>query len=220
VVGLIGDRHGDHGPLAHPTGELVGILVDTSGRVGDADDIQQIGGQLPLGRLAHGRLVGRDGFGDLVADGEDRVEGGQGVLEHHGQPTAPQFAPVILVHVEQVLAAEDDLPGDLGRLGQEPHDRQGADALAGTGLADDPDDLVGVDVVAHPIDRLDHAVVGLEADLQISDREQGLARPDGIERGEADVLGLLGCQVLRHQTALSASPTAGRTRPEGRRPRS
>ena len=35
--------------------------------------------------LAQVALVGRDRLGDLAADREDRVEGGEGVLEHHRQ---------------------------------------------------------------------------------------------------------------------------------------
>ena len=40
-LGFVGDRHGDHRPLAHPAGVLVRVLVGPRCRVGDADHVQQ-----------------------------------------------------------------------------------------------------------------------------------------------------------------------------------
>ena len=55
-VGIVGDRHGDHGPLAHAARELVRVLVGPLLRVGDADQVEQlddpvvVGGDLRVGR--------------------------------------------------------------------------------------------------------------------------------------------------------------------------
>ena len=41
-VGVVGDRHGDHDPLAHAAGELVRVLVDPLLRLRDADQVEQL----------------------------------------------------------------------------------------------------------------------------------------------------------------------------------
>ena len=41
-VGLVGDRHGDHRPLAHAAGELVRVLLGALRRVRDADEVEQL----------------------------------------------------------------------------------------------------------------------------------------------------------------------------------
>src|SRR5258708_4661210 len=48
------------------------------------------------------------------------------------------------------------------------------DALAATGLADDAQRLPGVHVEAHPVDCLDHPLVGHEVRLELADRQQRL----------------------------------------------
>ena len=41
-VGVAGERHGDHHPLALAAGELVRVAVDAALRLGDADEAQQL----------------------------------------------------------------------------------------------------------------------------------------------------------------------------------
>ena len=41
-VGVVGDRHRDHRPLAHAARVLVRVLVDALARVRDADDLEQL----------------------------------------------------------------------------------------------------------------------------------------------------------------------------------
>ena len=81
----------DHHPLAHAAGELVRILVDAALGGGNADLLQQLDGALAGALLAHVG-VGKDGLGELSADGVERVQRGQRVLEHHAD-LAPASAP-------------------------------------------------------------------------------------------------------------------------------
>ena len=45
----VGDRHRDHRPLAHPAGELVGVVARPRARLRDADGLEQRGGAAPRG---------------------------------------------------------------------------------------------------------------------------------------------------------------------------
>ncbi len=45
-LGPQGQGHRQHHPLAHAAGELVGVVVDSSGRIGDADLVEQGDGPL------------------------------------------------------------------------------------------------------------------------------------------------------------------------------
>ena len=87
-VGVVGDRHGDHRPLAHPTGELVGIVAGTLRCTGNADERQQVG-RPALRLLLRDVVVGEDGLGELGPHAVHRVERGHRVLEHHGDLQTP-----------------------------------------------------------------------------------------------------------------------------------
>ena len=71
--GVVGERHGEHRPLAHPAGELVRVLVGPGGGVRDADQVEERDD--PLGRLGRADgVVDLDGLRDLRADRHDRVQ--------------------------------------------------------------------------------------------------------------------------------------------------
>jgi hypothetical protein len=68
-----GERHGDHGALAHAAGELMGVLLQLPLGLRDAHQLQHL--QRQLAGLAPGLvLVEEDRLLDLVADLVDRVE--------------------------------------------------------------------------------------------------------------------------------------------------
>ena len=62
-------------------------------------------------------MVGEEGFGDLVADAQDRVEGGHGLLEDHGDAAAAEAAHGRLGEGEEGLAVEGDGAGHGGAAG-------------------------------------------------------------------------------------------------------
>ena len=85
-----GEGHGDHGALLHAAAELVGVVAHAFRGIDDAD-----GGEpfLDLGvEIFHLGAVEPDAFGDLAADGEDRVERGGGFLENVGDAAAAHGA--------------------------------------------------------------------------------------------------------------------------------
>ena len=92
-AGVQGERCRDHDALLLAAGELVRVVVDARFRVRDAHFAQgfdgpRLGflGRDPLAAVAAG--VCADAFGDLPADGEDRVQGGGRFLEDHGHVAA------------------------------------------------------------------------------------------------------------------------------------
>src|SRR5439155_209856 len=76
----------------------------------------------------------------------DGIERREGVLEHHCDARAPQWAELALGHAEEVLAGEHDVATDPRRAGQQPEDRQGGHRLPRTRLADDAEDLARIAV--------------------------------------------------------------------------
>src|SRR6266571_4208592 len=88
-----------------------------------------------------------DGFGDLVADGEDGIEGGHRLLEDHGNFFAAHAAHVALLEGEEIAILEEDFTvEDSSRwLGDESENRKRGDGFAAAGFADEGDGLAGED---------------------------------------------------------------------------
>ena len=193
---LTAERHRDHRPLAHPTAELVRVVVDALVRPGDADQLEQLDRPL-LGLLLADVAVRLDRLGDLAADRQHRVEARQGILEDHRDLGATDLAQALLRQVEDVLALEDRGPGrDLADpLGQQAEQRQRAHALAGAGLSDEADGLAGRDVVGQAAHRADDAPATAELDEQAVDRQQRRAGSRAVaddRRGVGDGVELAG----------------------------
>ena len=93
MLGSHDERHRDHHALAHPAGELVGVLVDPALRIGDVHEVEQLDRAGP--RLAaRDVVVPADDLGDLLADAEHRVERGHRLLEDERDPLAAHVAQV------------------------------------------------------------------------------------------------------------------------------
>ena len=86
-------------------------------------------------------MVGLDSFGDLGADGHDRVEGGHGLLEDHGDLAAAMVAHGFGREIEEILAVETDLAGDSGGVGEQAQEGERGGGFAGSGLADEAEGL-------------------------------------------------------------------------------
>ncbi len=104
-------RHRDHRPLPETARELVRIGVGPLLRVRHADGVQQLDRSLAGGPLGE-PLVQQQRLGDLVADGEDRVERGQRLLKDHRDVVATDPAHRLLRQREQVAPVEADLAAD------------------------------------------------------------------------------------------------------------
>ena len=82
---IAGQRHGDHHALAHAAGELVRIVVERGARRRGCCTSRSISTRaLARLRAALAPVWMRTRLGDLVADGEHRIEAGHRLLEDHG----------------------------------------------------------------------------------------------------------------------------------------
>ena len=112
--------------------------------------------------------MGQDALHDLVLDPVNRVEGGHGLLEDHGDLVAPDGLHLLFGHLGQVLAVEQDLAvADPAGLFDKTHDGEGGDALSGAGLSHYSQDLAFFDLKAYAVDRLDKTSFDLEFCFEI-----------------------------------------------------
>ena len=156
------------------------VGVDAPGGVGDLDHPEQLDRARARRRLGHA-LVGADRLDDLRAHAVERVQRGQRILEDHCDLVAAHLAQRLVVELEQVAPAEQDLPADLRPLGaRQAEDAERGDGLARAGLADDPERAGGLELQRDPVQGLHETVFGGERHAQIANREQRLAR--GAER--------------------------------------
>ena len=78
-----------------------------------------------------------EGFGDLVADGLERVEGRHRLLKDHADAVAADPGHLGFGEVEEAFAVEVDPPCRRRATRQELHDGVGGHGLAGARLSDD-----------------------------------------------------------------------------------
>ncbi len=144
-------------------------------RVGDADLAQQ--GRDTLPHLAPSdRLVGADRLGDLPAHRIARIERGHRLLEDHRDVAADHGATLARAQAQQVPPVELQRIGpDPAGLGDQPHQREHRHALARAGLADDAQDLAGIDGDVDRLDGMEPATGSAELYGQVADVEQGHA---------------------------------------------
>ena len=95
---------------------------------------------------------------------EDRIEGRHRLLIDHCDLLAADVSDLGVGQLEQVLAVEDDLAADrlAGRVRNEAHDRQGADALAAAALSDEAQRLSRCDRIGDAIHRFHDTFLGEE----------------------------------------------------------
>ena len=161
ISGSADERDRDHHPLAHAAAQLVGIGVEPGAGIGDAHLLEQ--------RAARARRASRAGhvevrphaFGDLVADGEHRVEAGHRVLEDHADPAAPDPAERLALEREHVGVAQPDRAAGLdpARRRHQPEQREAGEALPAARFADQRERLAPVEREADPVHRIDSTAV-------------------------------------------------------------
>jgi hypothetical protein len=148
-------------------------------------------------------LVQAHRLGDLIADGEHRVERRHRLLEDHADAIAADRAHVLLGQRQQILAGvADAAAGDApGRRRHQPHDRQRGDRLAAARLADDAERRAARHRERDAVDRAHRAPIGAELRDQVTDLQQGLGHRDD-------------------DSAAGRAPRHGAPENETRRPRS
>ena len=103
---VVGERHGDHHPLAHATRQLVGVAPRRPG--GQARPCpSRASTRAPC--VAQTHAVRPQPLRHLVTDRDDRVERVHRALEHHGHAAPADLAPELLVRERRdVPALEPD----------------------------------------------------------------------------------------------------------------
>ncbi len=136
-LGAACQGHGDHRPLALATAQLVRVVRQPLLRRFDADVAEQLQTALPDLGLGQ-RQVDPQRLGDLLADGEHRVQRRQGLLEDHSDAAPADGLQGRVVSIEQVLAAEaHPASGDLSRrTGNKAQQGQGRHGLTATRFSD------------------------------------------------------------------------------------
>ena len=161
------------------------VIVDPLLRPWDSDLCEQVDRPSP-GLTLPQLVVLVELLLDLPADVVDRVQRGHRVLEDHRDLFAANLAHRVTGEAHQVAALVDDLAlVDDVRVGDQPHHRHHRHALAGAGLADDPDHLALADRERDPVDGAHKSVLGAKGNLEILDREQRLGHYAGLTRGSS-----------------------------------
>ena len=135
----------------------------------NAGVLEQLDGALArlLGRY---RQVGQDGFGQLSADGVQRVERGQRVLKNRTDLAAPNVAHLVVVQVIDALAFEQDLPpGHTARWLQQANDGRARERFARTRFAHHAQNFTGGDVERNIVERTQRTVAAGEFHHQVFD---------------------------------------------------
>ncbi len=144
--------------------------------VDDADQVEILD---DLGvEIAHLGAVKLEGFGDLVANGENRVQRRARLLEYVGDlvpANRPEFARRFF---QDVLAIEQDLAGfvDRGRLGEQAREGEAGHALAAAALADDGKGLALLQREGNAFHGFHRAGFGSKMDREIADFEESAHR--------------------------------------------
>ncbi len=88
------------------------------------------------------------GFGDLIADAQNRIERGHRLLKNHRQPAVTGFDALPGLQLRHVGAVEQDTPGPdpRARARQQSHRRKRGHALAAAGFADEAENFAACSI--------------------------------------------------------------------------
>ena len=169
---LAGNADSAHDPLPHSATQLMGIILNPGFGGGNVDLTQHIQGLLQDAALGDG-LVDADGFGNLAANGKDRVQRGHRILDNQGDAAAAHFAHLMLGKLEQVLAFQSDAAADdfPGRRRHQAHQGKHRNRLSAARLADDAQSLAPAQLETDPVHRLDRTPTGAEVSAKVGNRQ-------------------------------------------------
>jgi hypothetical protein len=127
------------------------------------------------GRGSVHRKMGTDGFGQLVTDGQHRMQRGERILEDGADLAAADLAHGGWCKIVDALALEPDgSTRDASGRVEQTDDRGAGERLAGARLTDHAQDLSRQDVEGHPVDGGQRPVTGVEHHMQVPHRQQGV----------------------------------------------
>ena len=115
-------------------------------------------------------------FRDLIAHVEHRVQGRCRLLKDHRDAIAANLRHLAGAQLQEIAALKQNLTAiDFARRADQPQDRKGGHALAAARFADQPQDFATMHFKAHAIHGFHHAVVRVEAGVQVANLQQDFA---------------------------------------------
>lgn len=113
-------------------------------------------------------LLDEHGFGDLLSDLLDGVEGRKGILEDHADLVAADTMEFAFGDLREILPFIEDVAVlDDGGGRKNAHDGLGRDGLSGARLADDAKRLATMEIEGDAANGMDESVVRLEGDFEV-----------------------------------------------------
>ena len=106
-LGLAGQRHRDHDALAHAAGELVRIVVHAACALGICTSFSISTARASAALSV--RPLAAQAFGDLLADGQHRIERGHRLLEDEADLVGADLVQLVAGERYEVAALEQDL---------------------------------------------------------------------------------------------------------------
>ena len=143
-LGPGGNRHRDHYPLQHPSGQLVRIAPHHPGRIGDLNLLEDLDHLVWHFLLRSPHEL--EHLADLAPDLDRGVERGRRVLIDHRDVVHPHLAELPAAELGHVAAVDPNRAGTDPTVAREVvHDRHRHGGLAAPGLTDEAEGLAAVD---------------------------------------------------------------------------
>ena len=113
--------------------------------------------------------LGKQSLSDLVADFENRIEGGERFLENHGDAIASNVLQVFFPQLQQVLAGEKDAPPrNFARgLVDEAENAESRNGLATPGFAHQADGFLAPHLETDAVDGANGIIALADADTEV-----------------------------------------------------
>jgi hypothetical protein len=170
----IGQRHGDHHPLALAARQLMRIGRKPAFGIADPDLAQKLDDPRPCLRPLQPLMQGK-AFAKLAFDRMQRIKAGHRLLKDEADVIAAQGSQLALRGPDHLAAKIADRAGDRGAIGQKPHGRKRGDRLSRSRLPDQRHGLAAPDLERHALDRAQRLAVQTEVDGQVADLQQFIA---------------------------------------------
>jgi hypothetical protein len=169
-IRIIGQGHGDHGALALPPGQFVGVGTHALAGILDADQFKQFQGSLTGVGFAE-TLVQQEDLVYLPFDGVQRVEGRHGLLENHADPVASQRLNLIVSRPQCLYIVNVNRTAGMGCLGirQQAQYGVGRNGFAGAAFTHQRYGLAPVNFQRDLFNGMDNAIGSLEVNGQVLD---------------------------------------------------
>src|SRR6185312_14277389 len=112
-------------------------------------------------------------FGDLLADGVDRIQRRHWILKDHRDVVAANLAHLSVRQLQKILAVEGDLSANnLPRRRNQSHDGKRGYRLTATRFANEPEQFTRVEIETHTVDRTHQPGTRRKMRLEIFDFKQ------------------------------------------------